>query len=264
MAVSRVGVWSALYVGALAFTGAQLTGIGARPTWGAIWACILIGLGVYLLDRVGVRRVDPADGTPWPTDARKRAFLRGTAVTALIAATIFAWRETPWFAIAPAIGLATVTAYAGVAGLRLKDRVWLKGPVVAVCLTLLGMFASQSHRVMITSPSVAFVGIAMFLFVLGDCVLSDLDDFHQDRAAGVGSLVAAHGPRAASVAALAIHVAAGAMALIWSPASLPAAIWAGSLVLTTGLLVASKPVSVRTIVDLRVPTIAVVVWLTWV
>ncbi|MEQ8770647.1 MAG: UbiA family prenyltransferase [Phycisphaerales bacterium] len=257
---SELGVWSALYVAGVAFMVGQTLLGSSRPAWGVEAYCFLIGLGVYLLDRVGVRRPDPADGAPWPTGTRRRRLTRVAALICLVVASAVGWVLRPGLALGPWIGLVVVAAYAWPGPWRLKAHVALKGPIVAICLVALGIVASGADRVLAHDARAWITAIGLVLVVLGDCVLSDLDDADADRAAGGGSVAAIVGPRAARTVALACHVGAGGSILLGSGLARSAAVWSGIVVLTTGLLVVVRPARVRTIVDLRLPILAAAVW----
>ncbi|GJM19140.1 MAG: hypothetical protein DHS20C14_13530 [Phycisphaeraceae bacterium] len=258
--VSELGTWSSLYVAGLPFLAAQTLQSVGRPPWGAEVFCLLVGFGVYLLDRVGVRRADPADGAPWPGSAAARRATRVVAVLALVAASAVGWFIRPGLALGPWFGLAVVTAYSCPGRWRLKDSVWLKGPVVAACLIALGVLAADAEFVLIERPAAWITAAGLVLIVLGDCTLSDLDDREADRASGAGSVAAIAGPRAARTLALACHVLAGAALLAGPAPRLTAGIWGGAIVATTWALTAAKPARVRTMVDVRLVVIALGVW----
>lgn len=260
--VSELGAWSSLYVAGVPFLAAQTLLGASRPPWGAEAFCLLVGFGVYLLDRVGVRRADPADGAPWPrTDGARRA-TRVTAIVALVAASVVGWFIRPGLAAGPWVGLAVVTAYAWPGRWRLKNSVWLKGPVVAVCLVTLGILAADAEFVLIERPSAWITAAGLVLIVLGDCTLSDLDDVESDRASGAGSVAAIAGERAARTLALGLHVLAGLALLVGPAPRLTAGIWCGVIVATTWAITTTKPARVRTLVDVRLVVIAAGVWAT--
>jgi len=258
--VVELGLWSALYVAGVAFLAAQTLLGAARPGWSAAGYCFLIGFGVYLLDRVGVRRPDPADGTPWPGDVRSRHAARVAALLSLSVASVIGWSTRPGLALGPWIGLVVVAAYAWPSAWRLKDRLALKGPVVAISLVALGVVATAAGRSFADMSGAWPVTIGLVLMVLGDCVLSDLDDESADRVAGTGSIAAVVGPGAARTVALVCHAVSGVLLLTGDDHGPARAIWSGAMVLTTCLIVAGKPRRVRTLVDLRLPAVASIVW----
>ncbi len=258
-AARELGVWSAFYVAGIAFLAAQLLLGVPRPEWGIEVYTFLIGLGVYLLDRVGVVVADPDGGNAWPRTGHTLA--RVGAIVALAAASVVGWTLRPGLALGPWIGLAIVAAYARPGKWRLRNFVWLKGPVVAICLVALGVLAAGADRALANGPAVWITAFGLALLVLGDCVLSDLDDVRLDRASSVGSVAVFVGERHARTVALGLHVLSGAALLAGAAPRLSAGITSGTVVLTTWALVVAKPARVRTIVDLRVPALAVALWL---
>lgn len=288
---SHLALWPTLYVLSAAVCLAQIAGLhAARPLAGLFAAAVLAcnAAGAYLLDRVKLRDawLDPADTIAGP--ARDR-FMRRHArpLRVLVAALFVLGAISGWFlwrglALAPALVVGGMTAYAGkprTHAPRLKDVLLIKNAFVASGITAFVLIvvlsaASQGDTLAFLRDSardhalpIVLAAIHVFLRVLADAVLCDLDDERADRRYRTSTLPVILGRERAWRVAMAIRIGLAA-ALVLSlrvlPAT-PALAWAAITILTTFVLRLLRPSRLRDWVDARFPleALAVSVALWW-
>ena len=269
-ALGHLAAWPTLYVACLVPAIALLAGAPADARRVAFAA--LAGWPVFVIDRVKLRArdADPADAESRPervrfVRARERP-MRAAALAACAAAIALGWSIHPALALAPPALLVGVVVYARPRsrGFRPKDTPLLKNVLVAGGLVSLAGAA-------LAAPGGAGWGLpwlacgVVFLGVLGDAVLSDLDDEPSDRRHGTRTLAVLFGGRAAfaigfalvGVSALAGVLGARAGAL----APGPSIAWAVAGPLAC-LGVLAAPAGRRTdAVDVRLPLAVFAAWL---
>jgi len=252
-------VWPGLYaVGTLGLL-ALIAGlpIGDVDRWRAVLSgafVLLCAQGGYLLDRakVSATRLDPADRAANPSrfrlfDGRGRA-IRVFVIVELAAAAAVALFIEPWLALVPIGTGIGVTLYAGrpanTGHPRPKDLAFLKGPLIASAhLALAGAaLGAIFGRGTLTASPTWVAAVCVWLIVLGDATVCDLDDADSDRAFGTRSVPVLLGERSAWGIAWACAV--GASGLAWLNAGqclgVPLALCMGSTLVIAMLLPSRK------------------------
>lgn len=278
---SYLALWPGLYiVGAVAclaqISGASF-GFSPRAWLAACGFAFTTAAAVYLLDRVKLRDawLEPADALAHPRRyafiaAHARALRIVIAVLLIVAGCFGAWLFK-WAAILPLLAGAGVLLYAGrprAARPRPKDILILKNAYVALGITgfalLIVLFAAHPdadftglRRSLAVSWRPMSVGCAyLFLRVLADAILCDLDDELADQRYGTNTLPNQLGRDRAWIIALAIH-GVGAIALILAampwPFHLPRLAWAVLSIVSFLTLRLAAPARVRDWVDARLP-----------
>lgn len=280
-----------LYVVAAAVSFAQVAGISelsigwprATSTLGYIFC---IGVGVYLLDRVKLSdaRLDPADAVAHPERAAFIARHSGTVRGAMLAlfaigAACAAWlgMEAGWrgWALLALEGGACVgvVLYAGRprrVRARPKDVLIVKNACIGGAIT--GFVVIVVSLVALSdSPSIwplAAMGLGaaqLFVRVVADSIICDLEDEEADRAFGTATLATRFGRRVAWNTASVMRVAVG-VALIALPLGdrRAAVAWGVVTIVSTVILRVCDPRRVRDWTDLRFPleAAAVLAWQT--
>lgn len=251
--VSFLAVPLGLYQAAGVVALAQVAGVwppraGDVATWTA-WATALayslcVGMGVYLLDRVKLRDawLDPADAVAHPERAEFLARHSGCVrvlMVALFVAGGVAGAVVSWWLVAMLVAAVSgVLVYAGrprTRRARPKDVLVLKNVCVGAAMTafaavVVGVVASRagSSASEWTAERVGAAALAIaniFVRVLCDAILCDLDDEHADRAFATATLATRFGRSRAWDIAMALRMLLGlAMLLtpvggVWSPGS---------------------------------------------
>ena len=278
---SHLALWPGLYiVGAVAclaqISGASF-GFSPRAWLAACGFAFTTAAAVYLLDRVKLRDawLKPADALAHPRRyafiaAHTRALRIVIAVLLIVAACFGAWLFK-WAAILPLVAGAGVLLYAGrprAVRPRPKDILILKNVYVALGITgfalLIVIFAAypdadftKLRRSLSLRWSPLSIGCAyLFLRVLADSILCDLDDELADRRYGTDTLPNQLGRDRAWTIALAIY-GAGAIALAFAavpfPLSSPRLAWAVLSVVSFLTLRIAAPARIRDWVDARLP-----------
>jgi hypothetical protein len=271
----HLALWAGLYVAAAVVCLGQTAGLPAWDRPPAPHAALLLyawatAAAVYLLDRVKLldRWLDPADAAAHP---RRYGFLTARTplirvlAAALVATAILAGLGAGWIAPAmTALAVAGVVIYAGRPRRhrpRVKDILFLKNGYVAGGITgfaLLVALLPQAHspgaiRAAISGalPAIAPAAALLFLRVVADAALCDLDDESADRAHRTRTLPVWLGRYPAWNAAMALRlVSAAGLLLPFSPAR-PRLLWAGATVVSSIALRLWRPAKVRDAVDAR-------------
>ena len=276
--LSHLAVWPALYVVASLVCTAQLADEHAHWSRLAAAMCLtfLTAIATYLLDRVKLKDswLDPADAAAHP---RRFAFLvqraralRVSAACCLIGAIVAAMVLSPWAAALPvgaAVGVLFYAARPRRAHPRPKDLLLLKNSYVAagvtgfVLLTLLAL-RGREHLHGFATSALAFAAVHLFLRVLADAALCDLDDEASDRRYGTATLPTTFGRVSAWNLAMVLRLglALGLALIPWAPLR-PRLAWAVVTAASTVALRLISPAALRDIVDIRFAIETAVVWL---
>jgi len=267
-----LSIWQALYAAGLVGMLTQLLGQGPWPGPAPLLAATLGAHGIFLLDRVKLAPgwLDPADAA---ADPRRDEFIRRhggalrlIAVAGLAAGAVIGGVWVSWIAAAAVLaGAIGVLAYAGLPGAgphapRVKSIPFLKNLYVGAGLTWIAL-ACVVPGTGLEVGRVLRVGLGACLVVTADAILCDLDDAASDRAFGIGSIPARLGPWAAWWIAV-VLTAAAALPLILDREHAGArarTLWSILLVATTVGIAASRASRVKSIVDLRLPALAVAI-----
>ncbi len=296
-----------LYVVAAALSFAQVAGMwGAwagsgwatwlppaaeRAQWGSAWGAGLgyvfcVGVAVYLLDRVKLSdaRLDPADAVAHPERAafiaRHSGAVRGLMMAMFAAgAACGAW---VWWGllVVEAAACAGVVVYAGkprVVRARPKDVLVLKNACIGGAITgfvvvtvwVTGMGQERGWAGVALVP--VLIGAAqLFVRVMADSIICDLEDEEADRAFGTATLATRFGTRVAWNVASAMRLAVGAGLI--AAGVIGAGVGGGSgawswkwgvvTIVSTVALRLADPKRVRDWTDMRFPieAAAVMVW----
>jgi len=251
-------VWSGLY-GAACVVSAFL--ITDTPIWweGTLGAGLATS-GVYLVDRIKLRDRDwdPAD---LAANKRRHTRLRSRkhaarllALACLTSASVLLWERGRVTGLLPWGGCLGVMLYAPgrSPGARPKDVPVLKNALVATGMTLLAGVVLRV-RTEGPTPGIAFALSWLWVTVLADALLSDLDDRETDQVHGTRT-VPTHGVRLAwgLGAGLALLGALGLVLVGHDPAARRLGVWC---LLTTLVLWGLRPGRVRDLIDWRLPLI---------
>lgn len=284
-AASHLAVWPGAYlVGAVACL-AQVAGVDALVSTRA--AIISAGFvfctaaAVYLLDRVKLRDrwLDPADAQAHPDRyafiSTHTKLVRWLIVILLAKAAILGFLLFEWAAVIPLIAVTGVLIYAGrprAARPRPKDILLLKNAYVALGITGFSLlvvlaaatpqsgFADLWHGALAHLLPLTLSCAHLFVRVLADAILCDLDDEAADRSFGTDTLPNQLGRARAWNIAFAMRLCAAA-ALLLTPALpfWPRVVWASVTVASSIALRLIAPIRVRDWVDARLAIEAAVV-----
>lgn len=266
--LSYLALWPGLYVAAGVVFILQIAGV-RLATPAAMLSVVFAastGTGTYLLDRVKLRDVwlDPADALAHPARyallaRHSRAVRAGAFVLLGAAAAAGAASPSPWLAGLPLAAAAGVVLYAPRprgAGPRVKDVLLVKNLYVSGGITgfalLVALAGTPPGWIVQAWPALALAAATLFVRVVADAVLCDLDDQESDRAHGTATLPTALGRRRAWRAAMAARLGVGAVLLAtpWCPG--PARLAWGVLTIASSLLLRRlNPAAVRDWVDAR-------------
>lgn len=276
---SHVALWPTLYVLSAAICFIHLAGLHAADLGAAIAAGAVVvcnAAGAYLLDRVKLRDdwFDPADAIAGPARdrfmRRNARLLRPLVAVLLAAGGIAGWLLWPWLALAPILVVVGITAYAGrprTQAPRLKDVLLVKNgfvaggitafvAVVALAASSREPGASRLWNPVAAAPAPIVLALFhVFLRVVADAVLCDLDDERADRRYRTSTLPVVLGRDRAWRIAMSIRLALAAgllLALHIHPVH-QAVAWSVVTVLTTVLLRLLRPARLRDWVDARFP-----------
>ncbi|MEX0876436.1 MAG: hypothetical protein WD114_03160 [Phycisphaerales bacterium] len=156
---------------------------------------LLVGHACYLLDRVKVsdHRQDPADAMALPQRsllyARQGSAIRAVLVLEVVVAVAIGVAIHPVLGAIPLLGLITVHLYAGRGATpgspRFKDLPALKAFIVATGHLALAVAVFWAGNPGLLTDAVWIplsVVAGIWLIVIGDATLCDIDDEHADRA----------------------------------------------------------------------------------
>jgi len=268
----HVAVWVGLYMAGVVAAVSVLADL--QPDVRALVAAGCTASGAYLFDRVKLRDawMDRADRLAHP---RRFGYLFGIRHAVRIAAfTLGAIGSVCAFQIHPVLAAVTAGAFVGVvvyAGLpravyaamrtkRPKDVLVVKNVAVATSMTALGVaFVGvpllAQHEPFAVAGAMAVPAVIVFVYVLVDAMLCDLDDRLADERFGTATLPVRAGPIATWWVALIVNAA-----LVVGAVPLNAhAAWFGTLMLASLIVLAvARPRRVRDLVDLRLPVCAAV------
>ncbi len=284
--LSHLALWAGLYVVGAVVYMQQVSGAALPPGRAALLAiyAFLTAVAVYLMDRVKLsdRWLDPADRAAQPHRfafiERHSTRVRSAALILLAAATLLGW------AISPLLSALTVGAALGVvvyAGRprhrrpRVKDILLLKNSYVAAGITAFALTLTLAATLDLPSGlstlsptqlhAYALAAVTLFMRVVADAALCDIDDELSDRAHGTHTLPTTVGRGRAWLIAAAMRLAA-ALALWLIPAgridAQPAAhAWAIITIATTAGLWIWRPRRLRERVDGRLFLEACLAWI---
>jgi 4-hydroxybenzoate polyprenyltransferase len=273
-AAGHVALWPALYAGAVLCCFLQLAGMwrGGSADWIAVASVICTAMGTYLIDRVKLRPIliDPADRVAQP---ERYAFLqhhdlpaRVLAVASLASGALLAARLSQWAPLLILLSVIGTTCYAPhprVDRARLKDLLLIKNLYTAAGLVVLAAVFSFITWLpdyqpvewfhLLESPATLWAGLVLFVRVLLDAVLCDVDDEVADRTFTTHTLVCKIGKRRAMHLATIILLLLASAIPFLPLATTPRALWCASFLLTTLITIRTKPKSQKNFVDLRLP-----------
>lgn len=271
-ALGHAAVWTALYAGAVVVCTLQVgrIPIDARA-WIAVLAAVLLGQGVYLLDRAKLSDalLDAGDEEAHPQRFafvyRHRRTLRQLIVVEALAATALLGSLHPLLMLVVPASFVGVVVYAGLpracrlppGSRRIKDLLIVKNLAVSLSLTALGLSIAMALDPASATQDLVFVGLFVLLLVLGDSMLCDLDDRRADQLHGTHTLAWRASPTAVRLGALGIGVVLMLMALVLRPQPTVLA-WSVMLLVSTIGLVLLPEGQIRDAVDLRLPIVACV------
>jgi len=247
--------------------------LNAPPSPGPLTIIFLATVSVYLLDRAGWRAgcQDPADSICDPDRAafmqRHGGWVRIMAwLTLGTAVAMAAWRAW-WLLAFVAAAPVTLAAYlCGDLGHRIKDRLFIKNIVVGSAIAGFVVVISVTH--LAATPSVVaigVVGVVMFLQVVADCIICDIDDIAGDRASGTQTIANTWSPVVAWTIAGALiltsaTVVAAGIAMAVLPV-LPPIIASSTMTAMWVILLIWRPARVRNVVDGRLGLSGAVTWI---
>ena len=276
-------VWTGLYVSACCACAVQTATPGAHPgVWRVLLAAFLTAQSVYLLDRVKLcdALLDPADRLAHP---ERFAFvfgyrrpLRVFLVIEAILAGLLLFSMSAVLSLLVPLALVGVIAYAGLprsapippGARRIKDYLILKNLAVSVGICafslLLAMGAGGTPAPTLTVW--LWPGVFLFLHVLTDSMLCDIDDRDADARFGTHTLAWRATPRAVRALSLTIAVLiAIATTLLYRPGAFTRIspdlagtriAWSVVMAITSAVLVRVRAGHMRDTVDLRLPIVA--------
>lgn len=274
---------------------------GERGAWAAgLGYLFSVGVGVYLLDRVKLSdvRLDPADAVAHPERAafiaRHSAAVRGLMMAMFaVGAACGAW---VWWGLVVVEGMACagVVVYAGkprVVRARPKDVLVVKNACIGGAITgfavvtmwVVGMGEERGAAagwralwagVMSGVPlgAVAVGAGQLFVRVMADSIICDLEDEEADRAFGTATLATRFGRRAAWNVASGMRVVVGAGLIVAGVGGGSGGLggglgewswkWGVVTIVSTVVMRVADPKRVRDWTDVRFPmeVVAVMVW----
>lgn len=286
---AHLAVWAGMYIGAATVCFAQVAGIDSRAEEGDRWLRAIaysfcIAAAVYLLDRVKLRDawLDPADAAAHPARygflaARTgvvRALMVGLLACAVWIGLPLAGGSILLSAALPAMAVVGVLVYAARPRKqrdRPKDVLMLKNAYVAAGITAFGGIVALVAAAPIGADNGARDLIALckshvvvilisaghlFVRVLADAVLCDLDDLAADAKHGTRTLPGRLGRGNSWNLAMGARVVVGLMlaGIALTVKGVPAAAmmcWAGVTVVSSVVLRVAAPAKVRDWVDAR-------------
>lgn len=275
-AASYLAVWVGLYFAAAVVALAQVAGAwppveGRRGAWGeAIGLAFCVGMGVYLLDRVKLsdRLLDPADAAAHPERAgfvarharAIRVLIAALAVVGMALGAVISWVLVP-LVVAAHAGVMLYGGRARRGRARPKDVLVVKNAYVAAAITgFAAVVVGAAQGWVLAWGAAVFSAGLLFVRVMADSVICDVEDEHADRRFATSTLVTRLGPGAAWNIASAARIAVGlALALIPVGAREASIAWGIVTILSTIALRAARPRRLRAWTDLRFPLEAVAV-----
>ena len=218
--MSHFAIWPTLYaLGIYLLLTQSLPGEHRFEAMPAIFMALCTH-ACYMLDRIKVSdgRIDQADAIALPGRAqslfRHTHVLRRTIAAQLIAASIIGFMLHPMLTIIPLISLIAIHGYAGRTAdpskPRLKDLPACKPFFIAtshIALGVIVIWASTQPTPKMTMsdqmPTILLVVLSLWLIVVGDAMLCDIDDLETDRLFGTRSFAVLFGNQRAWMIALA-------------------------------------------------------------
>lgn len=271
--LGHVGLWAGLYCLAAAAWFVQLSGFGAFPTLPLAISILLTSTGAYALDRVKLTSawIDPADLAAQPA---RYAFLvprartvRTFAVASLIAGAAVGFTIhplAPLAALLAALGVIIYAARPRALRPRPKDIAWIKNAYVGLGITgfvtlalladapRLGMPVALSPLDNAFTRPLLIAAVLLFLRVVIDAALCDIDDEHADRLHGTQTLSTHVGTRRAWLYTGLARGSLIALTLVARPLPWPPRLaWSLAMLAGTLALRVRRPDRVRDHVDLR-------------
>ncbi|MEZ6234622.1 MAG: hypothetical protein R3B68_10570 [Phycisphaerales bacterium] len=268
---SHLAIPLGLYTAAGVVAIAQVAGQQPEASWPVgLGFAFCTGMGAYLLDRVKLRDAwaDPPDRRAHPARAafidRHRHAIRGLIVVLAIAAGVLG-AMLSWLLVAGlAAMLVGVLVYAGRPrgrSPRPKDVLLVKNTFVAVGITGLAWATAWA----MAGGLGAWRGMALaighvFVRVLADSVLCDVDDAAADGAFATETIATRFGAAGAWAVADGLRLVVGVAMLVvpWG-AWWPRVAWGVATIVSTMVVRLVRPARVRDWVDLRLPLEATVV-----
>lgn len=268
-----------------------LTGLGVLIEHGAAaaWAlagAFLAGQSMYLLDRVKLcdAWLDPADEAAQPERfaflARHSNFIRVLVAVDAAAAMAIAALIHPMLPLAVAGLLASIVLYAGLPRTasspeqrgrrRLKDILVIKniavaGGITAYSLAVAWTLAVTGSQHTPDRRAWIWAGGFVFLHVLADALLCDIDDAPSDQRFGTRTLAWRWGSGPTRCLAVFVVLVALVLTAATTPSSSPSHaemmrwLWAMGMAASSLWLVRVPAGRMRTAVDLRLPTMAALI-----
>ncbi|MEM9064655.1 MAG: UbiA family prenyltransferase [Planctomycetota bacterium] len=260
---SDLAIYAASYLAGCVWLFGVATGADTPP--GATAAAFLMGLGLYLLDRVKLQEswLDAADLYAQPARhaflRRHSGIVRVSAVTSLVVALILiAAMSVRLVALVP-LAILGVLAYArsGSARIRLKDMTLVKALFVGMGLATIAWCAHLPVDPGTRLPADAWAFLLITLQGTADGALCDIDDRVADSRFGTRSLPAVLGIGWTWAIAAACQAGVLGIALAIDQAGLTTV--CAMLALTTPLLAALPDGQRRDAIDVRLPLICALV-----
>jgi len=249
--LSHFAIWPTLYaLGIYLFLTQSLPGEHRFESLPALFIALCTH-ACYMLDRIKVsdNRIDQADAIALPGRAqslfRHAHVLRRTIIAQLLAASVIGFMLHPMLTIIPLISLIAIHGYAGRTAdpskPRLKDLPACKPFFIATSHIALGVVviwaSAQSSQKISTlieqAPTTLLVNISLWLIVVGDAMLCDIDDLETDRLFSTRSFAVLFGNQRAWIIALAcVSIGAALLGFTSAPARLAAFALVASTLLT--------------------------------
>lgn len=268
--LSHFAVWPTLYaLGIYVLMSRSLPDHQFPESLIAIAFIALCTHASYLLDRVKVSddRLDEADAIALPERAQtlssRAKGLRRLIIAELLVASIFGFMLHPILLLIPITASLAIHSYAGRSATpsrpRLKDLPGCKPFLIAtshVALALIVLWAPHLNQAFFDQALAHPLGIivpslSIWLIVVGDAMLCDIDDLEADRRFGTKSFAVLFGKQRAWIIATSL-ITIGSAGLILDT---PHTRWVGfTLILTTLLTKANR--NHRDFVDARLLPIA--------
>ncbi len=271
MVLSHLAVWPGVYVVGAVVYFIHLTDAALTPAERArcLALAFCVGVGAYLLNRVKLRDawLDPADAAAcrarFDYIRRHAAAVRAAAFALLTLGLVLAWsgRHEPWMISIPFIAAVGVVAYAGRPrrrSSRVKDVLILKNMYVAAGI---GGFAAMVVWIGPAEPPALDAGsLPIWIFalatlwvrVIADAILCDLDDQAADQQFGTRTVPTTFGhARAWNTAMIIRLVIAAALAAAPVGSIRARLVWAILIAGSSIALRLAAPRAVRDWVDAR-------------
>lgn len=273
-AAGHLAAWPALYAGAVLCCFLQLAGLwrGEAADFIAVASVVCTAMGTYLIDRIKILPflVDPSDRFARPERYafldRYDSLVRLLAFVSLLTGGMLAAQLSHWAPALIALSVIGTTLYAPHPrdlGPRLKDLLLVKnfytaGSLVAFAAVISLFTWLPGYRPigwfrLSEAPATWCASLVLFVRVLIDTILCDVDDEHADRAFATNTLVARFGRgRALQVAVFAQLLLACAMPFL-PIANIARSLWCLSIIVSTIVTLRASPRSLKDFVDLRLP-----------